>query len=499
MDFLQFDLTALLDPFNLLVILIGSVMGVLFGAIPGVGTMVILVLFLPISFMLEPLPAILLLLAVYQSSEYGGSISSIMLGIPGSPSNVATLLDGYPMTKQRTPGRALALSLYASTIGGLVGGLALVFLSQPMASFAMQLSYPEYFLVGTLGIMAVAVISSNDFLRSVISAVLGLMVGTVGMDLITGSPRFTGGQMELFDGFSLVAIIIGIFAFSEVITMIRERANAEPPKDIPKVSTKLPLREFRPNIKAALIGSSVGTGVGIFPGTGSGTASWFGYGLSKKFSNDPKKFGHGSPEGLVGCESANNSSVGGALLPLLTLGIPGSPAVAIVMGAFLMHGIVPGPHTFTSDPVLTYGILFGFVLTSVGMFLSGKLLTPMFSRIVKIPGELLVPGVLLISIVGVYAANTSIFELWVAIIIGLIGFFMRNMGFSLPAFVLAFVLSGIIEENFRRSLLASGGDFTVFVTRPVSLVIVLLIVGIVVLGLVSKYRAKKKMAYAHVE
>ncbi len=491
MGFAEFDFAALLDPMNLMVILLGSLVGMFLGAIPGVGSMVALVLFLPISFMLPPLPAVLLLLAVYQSSEYGGSISSIVLGIPGSPSNVATILDGHPMTKNNMPGKALGFSLYASSIGGLVGGLVLVFLAEPIADFAISMSYPEYFLLGMLGILAVAVISSADLVRSVISAILGLMVGTVGMDLITGEPRFTGGQMELFNGFTLVAVILGMFAFSEVITMIRDKDKSGTAKAPLNVSTKVSWAELKPTAKATAGGSAVGSLIGIFPGTGSGTASWFGYSLAKKMSKEPEKFGKGAPEGIAGPESANNSSVGGSLLPLLALGVPGSPAIAIVMGAFLMHGIVPGPHIFEDDPTLTYGILFGFLLTSVALFLSGKFITPVFSRVLRIPTELMIPCVLLISIVGVYAANTSTFELWVAFVVGLIAFFMRNLGFSLPAFVLAFVLSGIIEENFRRSLLVSGGDFSVFVTRPFSLILVLIIAGILALGVWGKVKGKK--------
>ncbi|GAA1183874.1 MULTISPECIES: tripartite tricarboxylate transporter permease [Nesterenkonia] len=491
MGLTEFDVSVLFDPLNIVAILVGSLAGMFFGAIPGVGAMVVLVLFLPISFLLPPLPAVLLLLAVYQSSEYGGSISSIILGIPGSPSNVATILDGHPMAQSGMPGKALGYSLWASAIGGLVGGLALLFLAVPIAAFAMTLSYPEYFLLGMLGILAVAVISSHDLVRSIISAILGLMVGTVGMDLITGAPRFTGGQMELYSGFTLVAIILGMFAFSEVITMIRDNGS-QPAPDTLSVKTKVPFAELRTTAKATTGGSIIGSLIGIFPGTGSGTASWFGYSLAKKLSRNPDRFGKGSPEGIAGAESANNSSVGGSLLPLLTLGVPGSPAIAIVMGAFLMHGIVPGPNIFAEEPTLTYGILFGFLLTSVAMFFSGKLVTPIFSRVLKIPSEMLIPAVLLISIVGVYAANTSSFELWVALTVGVIAYFMRNLGFSLPAFVLAFVLSGIIEENFRRALLVSGGDLTIFVTRPFSLVLVLIIVGLVGLGIWGKVRGTRR-------
>lgn len=492
MGLLEFDFSTLLDPMIILVIIIGSLAGMLLGPLPGVGSMVAVVLFLPISFVLDPLPAILLLLAVYQSSEYGGSISSIILGVPGSPSNVATVIDGHAMTRQNMPGKALGYSLYASAIGGLVGGLMLLFLAIPMASLARSFSYHEYFLVATLGILAVSVISSTDFVRSVISALLGLMVGTVGLDMITAEARFTAGRMELIEGFTLVAIILGLFAVSEVITMVRDKGKEASVKGDIVVKTSLSYKEFKSIRKAVAGGSSVGSLVGIFPGTGASISTWFGYSLAKKMSRNPGKFGHGSPEGIAGAESANNSAVGGALLPLLTLGVPGSATIAIVMGAFLMHGVTPGPHIFTDDPTLTYGILFGFLLSSVAMLLAGKLLTPMFARVLKVPSDLLIPIVLVITLVGVYISRSSNFDVWVAFTVGLIAYFMRNLGFSLPAFVLAFVLSTIIEENFRRALLASGGDLTVFVTRPISLTLLLVIVALMSFGLWRAYRSRRK-------
>ncbi|WP_040982095.1 tripartite tricarboxylate transporter permease [Oceanobacillus jeddahense] len=488
MGFLDFDFSTLFTLTNLLVIIVGSLIGLLFGAIPGLGAMVTVVLMLPVSFLLPPLPAILLLLSIYQSSEYGGSISSIILGIPGTSSNVATILDGHPLAKKGNPGKALGFSLFASTIGGLVGGLVLVFLAKPVASFALTLSYPEYFLVALLGILAVAAISSTDMIKSIISAVLGLMAGTVGIDLLTGDQRFTFGRMELMDGFEMIPIIIGMFAFTEVVIMIRDNLKDKKSKEKISVKTGLTPKEYKSVMKPIGISSLIGSIVGIFPGTGSGTASWFGYSVSKKVSKNPKTFGKGNPEGLAGAESANNAAVGGAVLPLLTLGVPGSPTIAIIMGAFIIHGVIPGPHIFSENPELTYGILFGFLLTSIAMYFSGRLFTPLFSRVLRTPIDLLIPVVLLVSIIGVFAANYLFFEIWIALIVGVIAFFMRTLNYSLPAFVLAFVLGNIIESNFRQSMMVSGGDLSIFLTRPFSLAIVVLIIIIMLFSL----RRKKK-------
>lgn len=494
MGLLEADISAVFDPLNLAVIVLGSLVGLFFGAIPGIGAMVTVVLFLPVSFMLPPLPAIILLLAVYQTSEYGGCISSNLIGVPGSDSSVASLMDGYPMTRRGEPGKALAYSLYSSSIGAFIGGLVLLFLSVPMAAFALRMSYPEYFLIGLLGILAVSVISSDNLVRGVMSAALGLMVGTVGMDLLTGVPRFTAGRMELFDGFTIVAVIIGMFAFSELITMIRDKDSVKGDVKSMIISTSLSFREWKTTLKATAVGSAIGSMVGVFPGTGAGTSSWFGYSAAKKMSRTPKLFGKGAPEGIAGAESASNAAVGGAVVPLLALGIPGSGVIAIVMGAFIVHGIVPGPHIFETDPDLTYGILVGFLLTSFTLFVFGKLLTPLFVRVLKIPMEILIPVVLLLALVGIYASDSSFFELWVALCIGTVAFFLRNFGYSLPAFVIAFILSGIIEENFRRSLVVSGGSLEIFVTRPISLGIVVIISVLVIFGVWGAWRARSREA-----
>lgn len=490
-DLLSFDFSTLFTLTNLFVIIIGSLIGLFFGAIPGLGAMVTVVLMLPISFMLPPLPAILLLLSIYQSSEYGGSISSIVLGIPGTSSNVATILDGHALAKNGYPGKALGYSLFSSTIGGLFGGLVLVFFAIPVAKFALTLSYPEYFLIALLGILAVASISSTDMIKSIISAILGLMAGTVGIDLITGQQRFTAGRMELMDGFDMIAIILGMFAFTEVATMIRENLGKKPSKENINVSTKLSFHEYKGVWKVTSISGMIGSIVGIFPGTGSGTASWFGYSAAKKISKNPEQFGKGSPEGIAGPESANNAAVGGAVLPLLTLGVPGSPTIAIIMGAFIIHGIIPGPHIFTENPELTYGILFGFLLTSVAMYISGRLFTPLFSRVLQIPIDLLIPMVLLISIIGVFASNFMFFEIWIALVVGIIAFYMRNLNYSLPAFVLAFVLGNILETNFRRTMLVANGDFTIFLVRPISLILLIIIASIIIYSVVKQRKVLK--------
>lgn len=499
MGLLEADIAAVFEPLNLGVILLGTLVGLFFGAVPGVGAMVSVTLFLPVSFMLPPLPAILLLVAVYQASEYGGCISSNLIGVPGSDSSVASLMDGYPMTKRGMPGKALAYSLYSSSIGAFIGAVVLLFLSVPMAAFALRMSYPEYFLIGLLGILAVSVISGADIVKGVMSAALGLMVGTVGMDLLTGDMRFTAGRIELFDGFTIVAIIIGMFAFSELMAMIRDVGRRKVDVAEMGIRTSISFQEWKRTLKSTAVGSAIGSVVGVFPGTGAGTASWFGYSAAKQMSRNKEMFGKGAPEGITGPESASNAAVGGAMVPLLALGIPGSGVIAIVMGAFIVHGIVPGPHIFETDPDLTYGILVGVLLTAIALFLSGKLLTPIFARVLKVPMDIVIPSVLVLALLGIYAADSSFFDIWVALCIGALAFFLRNFNYSLPAFVIAFILSNIIEENFRRALLVSDGSLAIFVTRPISLGIAILIVLLLVVGIGGAWRARSRSQKARMK
>lgn len=443
-----FDILSLINLQNLIAILIGSFAGLLLGSIPGLGSMILLAILLPFTFFLPPAPAILLMLSAYQAGEYGGSISSIIIGIPGTPSATATLLDGHPFAVNESPGKALSYSLQASFIGAIIGSLILIFFSAPVAAFALRWSSPEYFLIGVLGIIAVASLSSKDTIKSFISVILGLMAATVGLDIFSGLPRFTMGYRELLNGISMIALIIGVFGVPEILSMLTEKAIESISIGKENLKGALSWKERSSVAKPTILGALIGTGVGIFPGLGAGTSSWFGYALAKKISASPQTFGQGNPEGIVGPESANNGAVGGALLPLLTLGIPGSPAIAIILGAFIMQGIQPGPGVFNNEKALVYTILFGYFIAAFIMLLCGRLLTPVFARVVTIPNYILGPMVLLITSVGIFVSEGMVFNIWFALIFGLAFYFLLKLDYSAPAFVLAFVLGPIIEKTF---------------------------------------------------
>jgi putative tricarboxylic transport membrane protein len=477
METLFNDLTNLFTITNLLCILLGTVVGMVFGALPGLGTVIAVALLLPVTFTLPPLAGILMLLATYQAGEYGGSISAILLGVPGTPQAAATVLDGYPMAQNESPGKALSYSLVSSSVGGIFGGLVLIFVSVPLAKFALNFGSPEYFLLGVIGLMAVGLLSGTDKIKSSIAVILGLIAGTVGVDTLTGVSRATFNQPELMDGINLVAFLVGMFAISELFMMISKGLNNKYVADRSTLKTGLTWQEIKGIAKSTTIGSLIGAGTGILPGIGGGASCWFAYAVVSKTSKDPEAFGKGSPDGIAAPESSNNASAGGALVPFLALGIPGSAAIAIIMGAFIMHGIQPGPNVFTAERDLVYGIFYGFILTTVAMYLIGRLLTPMFSRVLVVPNSFLVSIVLVLCLIGIYASKSAFFDLWLALGIGIVFYILKRLNYPVSSVIIAYVLAPIIEENFRRSLTLSNGDYEIFFSSVYAVALVLMIVA----------------------
>lgn len=497
MESLAQDLLNLFTVTNMLCILLGTVVGMVFGALPGLGTVIAVALLLPVTFTLPPLAGILMLLATYQAGEYGGSISAILLGVPGTPQAAATVIDGHPMAMNESPGKALSFSLLSSSIGGIFGGLVLIFVSVPLARFALNFGSPEYFLLGVIGLMAVGLLSGRDKVKSMISVVLGLMAGTVGVDTLTGVNRATFNQPELMDGINLVAFLVGMFAISELFIMISKGLNIRYATDYDRLKTGLSAKEVKSIAKPTAIGSLIGAGTGILPGIGGGASCWFAYAVVSKMSKTPEAFGKGSAEGIAAPESSNNASAGGALVPFMALGIPGSAAVAIIMGAFIMHGIQPGPNVFTAERDLVYGIFYGFILTTVAMYLIGRLLTPVFARVLVIPNSFLVATVLVLCLIGIYASKSAFFDLWLALGIGVVFYILKRLQYSVSSVIIAYVLAPIIEENFRRSLTLSNGNYEVFVSSPYSIALVIMILAALaasIHGDVTRRRARPAAA-----
>lgn len=489
--FSYIDLVDIFQLQNILGLFFGSFVGMLVGALPGLGQTIALIMVLPISYSMGPTAAIFMMLSCYQSSGYGGSISSITLGIPGTPASVATALDGHALSKKGSPGKALAYALFASAVGGLIGGIIVMFLSNPMASFALNMSEPEYFLIAILGLIISVTIISKDFIMGLISAVFGLLISTIGTDLQSSVKRFTFGKIQLTTGIEITALLVGTFALTEIFIMalkVREKAIKLSKEGM---STKLTLEEVKEVFSSTVVGSVVGVFTGVVPGLGGPTAAWLGYASAERLTKNKLPFGEGNPSAIAGPESANNGAVGGNMIPLVIFGIPGNPMMAIILGAFMIQGIQPGAKIFIDQPKLIYTILFGFLLTSIVMYIVGRGLTPVFARFLAVPNRILFPIVLLLCILGVYASSLQMFNVWLAIGIGIISFTLIQIGFSIPAFVLAYVLGPLAEGSLRRSL-KMYGNFKVFIQRPLSIFFLVIIIVIIITVFVS--RTKKMLS-----
>lgn len=492
MDVFMSDAFSLLTWGSILFIIFGAVLGLIIGALPGLGPTVGIAVLLPITFAMEPIDAVLMLAALYAAGEYGGSITAILLGIPGSASAVPVMLDGNTIARQGHPGRALGYSLTSATLGGLFGGLVLVFLTGPLGRVALNFSDPEMFLLASLGLVCVVGLGSASVSKTVISVLVGLLLSSIGMDVFTGSPRFTMGSWTLMEGLAIVTVVTGLFAFTELFTLSQDDLDKRYVTDAKKLKVTITWPQFKGVSKNILRGSLIGTVIGILPGLGPTIGSWIAYTEAKRTSKNPENFGKGEPNGIAAAEAAGNAVVSGALLPMLTLGIPGSATVALILVALLIHGIQPGPRVFVEQPGLVYGIIWGFLLANVIMFILGRYTTALWARLLTIPGYILLPIVFLASMIGAYGAGSwSIEDVAIALFIGTVGFLINKLDYSFPAFILAFVLGGLIESSLRRTLMVSHGSLDIFITRPYSLAIVILMGGIVLLSIYSRWKKWK--------
>ena len=476
-DFLfQYDFSAIFTFQAIIGIIIGSVLGMIVGALPGLGSPVGCALLIPMTFTMEPSAAICMLVSLFMASCYGGSISSVLLGIPGTPAAVATVLDGAPIARQGKPGLALGYSLYASTIGGFFGCLILMLMTGALARFAVRLSDPELLLIGIVGLISCASLGEADPWKCFISLIMGLMVGVVGLDQFTGSPRYTFGNIFLGDGISLVALLTGLFVIPEIIEMCMGNMAANTVSDTRNLKCRLTMSQFKSIVQISVRSSIIGTIFGIVPGLGASAATFFAYTQAKRVDKEPDTFGKGNPRGLAAAESANNAVVGGGLVPFLSLGIPGSPTVAVIAGALMLQGITPGPTLFRDNPELVYTIYWGVFLSTIVMFIFGRYTTSMFARVLLCPNYVLIPVISVLLMIGSFAARSFAIDIWTALIAGTLAFLLKKLDFSITAFTLAFVLAHLIEIRFRRSLMLSQGSFSIFFTRPLCLVLWVLVI-----------------------
>lgn len=488
---------------NILWINIGVFVGSVFAAIPGLSVILCVILFLPVTYTMTAIPGMMFLLGIYCAGGYGGSVSAILINTPGTPHAAATMLDGHPLSRQGRTKAALKIALYASTFGGVFSALMLLFLGPQVAKIAAQLGTAEYFMVCVFGLTIIAGVSGKSIIRGLVSACLGLLISCVGTDPITSYDRFTFGIPRLYLGLDLAVCLIGLFALVEILAKA-EKKLGELRLDTAKMHDdgKITRQEFKRMIRPVLMSSLIGVMVGIVPGTGASEASWFSYNTAKNLSKHPEEFGKGSVEGIAAAESANNAVTGATLIPLLTLGIPGDGTVAIMLSALMINGLNPGLSLFTTDGDIMYAIMLGLILVNIFMLIQGKFLTTLFAKVVSIPQEILTPIIVIFCFAGAYSVNENYFDVAVSLVFGALAWVLRKLDLPPVPILLGLVLGRMTETNFRRALLISNGDASIFLQSiycKIFLALIIIAVAAIVRGKLKEQKAAKIAAAAQKE
>ncbi|MGE0766314.1 MAG: tripartite tricarboxylate transporter permease [Hyphomicrobiaceae bacterium] len=476
---------------------VGTILGLIVGAIPGVGPVQLLPLSLPFTFAMQPVPALLFLLGEFVGGIYGGSISAILVNTPGTPSSIATTFDGYPMARQGKAGKALRMALVGSVVGDIVATTVLIVLAERLARLALAFGPPELVGVILLSLTLVVSVEKTSLTKGFIAAAIGGLLALVGSDSITGTSRFVFGIPALLNGVGIVPLLMGLFSISEILLLAERRLLARDQTVIDlgnesRENRSLSFAEIWQTRGAMGRGCLVGVVIGILPGLGSSAAAMLAYGFARRGSTNPEAFGKGSLEGIAAPETANNAETSGALLPFFVLGIPGSSLVAILGGAFLMHGLDPGPQLFQQHGDKMYAIYCGLYAVNLVLLVVGFFCMGLFHYIVRVPRDILLAGVLLLAVVGTYAIESSLTDVWLMIFFGFAGYGMRKVGVPVSPLLIAYLLVPILEHNFRQTLLISGGSYSIFFERPAAATILAAAIGWIAWCMISPlWRARR--------
>lgn len=486
-------------PTNILFVFLGALIGMIVGIIPGFGASAGLAILLPVTLSLEPTTAIIMLAGIYYGSQYGGAVTAILINTPGDSAAVVTTFEGYKMTMKGQAGKALIYQAIASFVGGAIGVFLIYTLIPFFTGVAMKFGPPEYFMLMLMGLLTLVWMTDESRTKGMISALIGLAVATVGVDVISGMPRFTFNSPFLINGINFIPVAIGLFGVGELLHRIYEGGHKDVDVDSSNMDLSIKNKKNWPTWlevwadKFAYIrGSVIGFVTGVLPGAGATIASFFSYSVEKKVSKTPGKFGTGHSKGLVAPEAANNAATAGAMVPLLTLGIPGSASTAILLGAFLMYGLQPGPLLMTQNPEFSWGIITSMHLGNMILLIINIISIPLFLYIVKMPYRYLVPIIITLCIIGTFCLNSSFIDVWLLLIFGLVGFFMKLYGYSPAALVLALVLGPLAENTLRQSLIMSESGLGIFLSRPISLGFLILILIIIVYPYITKLFNRNK-------
>lgn len=479
-----------LAPTGLLFCFIGVFMGTMIGVLPGIGALSTISLLLPITYYLEPLQAIVMIAGIYYGSAYGGSTASILLNLPGTPSSVVSCLDGYPMTKKGKAGQALFITTIASFFGAVFGLVLLVFLTPAISSVGLMFGPQEYFSIMLLGLIAASSLAISGILKGLCMVAFGLLLGSVGTDVTSGQVRFSFGLSMMVEGIGLVVLAMGVFGLAEVISGA-SRSDKRTPVQPVSLRSMLPSREdWRRSRPAMTRGASLGSFLGALPGVGSAIASFMAYALEKKVSRHPEEFGHGAIEGLSGPEAANNAAVQTAFIPTFSLGIPGDPVMALILGALIIHGIQPGPLMLAEQPALFWGLIASFIVGNLMLLILNLPLISMWVALLRVPQTYLFPTVVIFMIFGVYSVHNNPDDIFLLAITGSVGFLLMVLRFEPAPMLLGFILGPMMEEQLRRSMLISRGDATTFIDRPISAAILAVCVLFLLISAIKSVRQK---------
>jgi len=478
-----------LTPQNIMFAFLGSVLGTFIGVLPGIGPVAGVAMLIPLTFQMTPTGAIIMLTALFYGTQYGGTITSVLLNVPGEAASAITCIEGYEMAKQGRGGAALAIAAIGSFIGGTIATIALVLAAGPLTRVALEFGPVEFFALIMLGLSLLMGLAGKSMIKALMMGIFGLLLAMVGMDPVRGMPRFTFGRMELMDGIGFVPVIMGLFGLAEVLVNAEKQFTQV---FVAKMSSLIPTRkDIRDSVGPILRGSVIGTLLGLVPGMTGSASSFLSYIAERKVSKHPERFGTGMIEGVAGPETANNAHANGALIPLFTLGIPASPTVAVIMGAFMMHGLIPGPFLFKEHPDVAWGVIASFYVGNVILLILNLPLVGIWVKILKIPYGLLFGVILAFMIVGAYSVSNSTFDVLVMALFGVIGYLLRKMDFPLAPVVLTLILGPLMERSLRQSLEMSQGDLRIFLESPIA-VVLLALAGLTLIAPAFKFFRKKK-------
>ncbi len=458
---------------NLVYSIAGVTLGMVIGCIPGLTVTLGIILLLPMTYGMSTITAIISLLAIYVGGCYGGSISAILINTPGTNSALATTLDGYPLAKSGKANKALSTSLFSSSVGGFLGAVVLLVAAPPIAAVAMKFRSPEYFSLALFGLTVIAGVSGNNIIKGLMSAFFGIFISCIGLESLSGTFRYTFDSVALFGGIGLLPALIGLIALAQVIIKNVEEKQDKTlrgAEDFSETITDPPInaKERKSIMKTILKSTAIGTIIGAMPGAGGGVAQFVSYNEARRCSKHPEEFGNGSLDGIAAAESSNNTVVGSAMIPLLTLGIPGDGVTAILLGAFILHGMEPGPKLFTEQAVETYSIIIGLIICNIFLFILGTIFTKQISKVIKIPYKILGIAISLFCFAGAFANSGSIYEMFLIVPLAAAGYFLGKLGFSVIPMMLGLILGPIVENNFTRSMIIYDNDLLVFFKQPIS-------------------------------